>query len=288
MLDEVIASAVAEMGVDWASLSDANKLKVVKLLNQRRHVWERRLFYRMFPDTDLKVAPDPIMYPDGLIFARDKYKKQLEFFRAGATHPQRCFMAANRVGKTIAGAYEVTAHLIGDYPHWWEGRRFNDQIHAWAAGKKNETTRDIVQAILLGKVLRDGQRKTVSGTGMVPGDLIRLDTITWKQGVADLVDTVEIKHVPSGKHSVLGFKAYEQGRGAFEGTAQHVIWPDEEPPSDVHEEMLMRLTTTKGIMLITFTPLEGISDVVLKFLPADYQPAGGERARHQHQTMEMA
>ena len=32
--------------------------------------------------------------------------------------------------------------------------------------------------------------------------------------------------------------------------------------------------TTNGIMLITFTPLLGLSDVVLSFMPGDAHPRG--------------
>ncbi len=40
-------------------------------------------------------------------------------------------MAANRVGKTEgAGGYEMTCHLTGRYPHWWEGRRFSGPVRA--------------------------------------------------------------------------------------------------------------------------------------------------------------
>ena len=76
-------------------------------------------FYRLFPDEDMEQ-------PDGsIIHARHKYAKHLEFFEAGAKYRERCFMAANRVGKTLgAGGYETAAHLTGDYPAWWVGRRF--------------------------------------------------------------------------------------------------------------------------------------------------------------------
>lgn len=259
-----------------SGLNPEQKKMAIAALEEKRRRWERRLLYRMFPDDDLEVAPDPILYPDGIIHSRRKYPKHVEFFDATGTHPQVCFMAGNRVGKTSAGAFAVATFLTGEYPHWWKGRRFPQSVNVWAAGKKNETTRDIVQLALLGKVLKDGQRKTVSGTGMVPGDLIRVETMTWKQGVPDLVDITQVKHVPTGRWSTLGFKAYEQGRGAFEGTAQHVVWFDEEPPEDVFEEALIRVTTTKGLMLITFTPLEGISRVVQKFLPKDYQPAAAK------------
>ncbi len=76
----------------------------------------------------------------------------------------------------------------------------------------------------------------------------------------------------SGGWSVLGLKAYNQGRGSFEGTAQHVIWLDEEPPMDVYGECLIRTATTDGIVMLTFTPLAGMSEVVLGFLPAEMRP----------------
>lgn len=143
-------------------------------------------------------------------FARDYYQKHLEFFRNGATFRARCMMAANRVGKTFsAGGYELTCHLTGDYPHWWEGKRFRHPIRAWACGKTNETTRDIVQTTLLGEIEYRGSLKRVDGTGVVPREKIGADPgqLTWKQGVQDLVDTVKVKHV-SGGWSKLGLKCH--------------------------------------------------------------------------------
>jgi len=36
---------------------------------------------------------------------------------------------------------------------------------------------------------------------------------------------------------------------------------------DVYGECLIRTATTDGIVMITFTPLAGLSEVVLSFLP---------------------
>jgi hypothetical protein len=99
---------------------------------------------------------------------RDLYAKHLAFFAAGATYKERLFMAANRIGKSEAGAFETSLHLTGDYPEWWKGHRFERPIAAWACGTNSETTRDIVQTKLFGRVHR-------MGTGMVPGDLIVSD-----------------------------------------------------------------------------------------------------------------
>lgn len=225
-------------------------------------------FRNIFPD-DTKVVGDTIYY------ARDLYPKHVEFFAVGKDYMERCAMAANRVGKTFGmGGYEMACHLTGDYPKWWPGRRFRHPIRAWACGKTNETTRDIVQNVLLGDITFDGPRKVVDGSGMIPRERIGRGQgdLTWKQGVGDLVDTIKIRHI-SGGWSKLGLKSYQQGRGSFEGVAQHVIWDDEEPPLDVWGEQLLRLATTKGIMMLTFTPLEGISEVVQQFLPAEMRPA---------------
>jgi phage terminase large subunit-like protein len=66
---------------------------------------------------------------------------------------------------------------------------------------------------------------------------------------------------------------YEQGRTSFEGTGKHVIWCDEEPPLDCCVEMLYRTITTKGIVLVTFTPLQGMSAVVTSFLEPETEEA---------------
>ena len=241
-----------------------------------KHITEelsQRLFYALYPDQDgIWEAPANKHFNTGsTIYARALYPKHLEFFRAGLTYRERCFMAANRVSKTLGGGgYETSCHLTGLYPHWWEGRRFEQPIRAWAAGKTNETTRDIIQATLLGDVMHRDSRKIMSGTGVIPGRL--LSKPTWKQGVQDLVDTIKVRHV-SGGLSTLGLKAYNQGRGSFEGTAQHVIWDDEEPPMDVYGEQLIRTATTNGIIMLTFTPLMGMSEVVMQFIPKEQRPS---------------
>lgn len=189
----------------------------------------------------------------------------MEFFAAGIDFRARLFMAGNRVGKTVAGSYEVTCHATGHYPHWWTGKQFEDATEGWAAGKTNETTRDIIQKELFGNVVYKRGKKTVDGTGLIPKHLIDLKNIRWKSGVADLIDTARVKHI-SGEWSIVGLKSYQQGRGSFEGTAKHWIWLDEEPPQDVYTECATRTATTDGIVFITFTPLEGTTEMVDDFI----------------------
>jgi phage terminase large subunit-like protein len=199
------------------------------------------------------------LYPDEGPLRRTAYPKQMQFFQAGRDHSERGFMAANRVGKTWgAGGYETALHLTGDYPEWWEGHRFTRPVDIWAVGETSETTRDIVQLSLMGP---PGQL----GYGLLPKSNI-IGEPTKRSGVSGAMDTAKIRHV-SGGISYLGFKSYDQGRSKFQGTAKDLIWLDEEPPIDVYTECKTRLMTTNGHLLVTFTPLLGLSEVALLFLP---------------------
>jgi phage terminase large subunit-like protein len=191
----------------------------------------------------------------------------------GSPHRERLALCANRVGKTFGmGGYELSLHLTGRYPDWWPGYRFDRPIDAWASGKTNETTRDIIQKeTLFGPAQWDGRFKGVAGTGLIPKSDIRPGGITWKRGVADFIDTIQIKS-QFGGWSTLGLKSYEQKRGAFEGTAKDLVWFDEEPPIEIYTEASIRLMTRKGLSILTFTPLEGMSDVVQAFLPGGRLP----------------
>src|SRR5712671_2336802 len=167
------------------------------------------------------------LYPDEGPLRRELYPKHMMFFAGGGRAMERCFMAANRVGKTFGvGGYETALHLTGLYPAWWEGRRFTQPIQAWVAGDTVETTRDIVQSALMGPICE-------LGSGLVPAEAI-IDEPSRRRGVSGAFDTARIRHV-SGGVSLLGFKSYDQGRRKFQGTAKHLIWLDEEPPADIYD-----------------------------------------------------
>lgn len=202
--------------------------------------------------------------------SRGQYLKHIEFLNAGARWKERAFIAANRVGKTVAGGFEMALHLTGDYPDWWQGRRFDEPVDCWAAGKTSKTVRDIIQQLMLG---RPGSPLAL-GTGMIPGDAIVRTTV--KHGIADAVETVYVKH-KSGGVSSLQFKSYDQGRDAYEGSSCHVIWLDEEADESIYSECLTRTATTHGIIYLTTTPMEGLTELILQFLP-DMRPATEENS----------
>lgn len=225
-------------------MTRAEKLEYKALLEERRRRTSQQKIRTYYPE-------------DGPL-RRELYAKHMAFFAAGVNHRERLMLAANRVGKTEAvGLYELSLHLTGDYPFWWTGRRFTRPIQAWAAGDTGKTVRDILQYKLLGKW---GE----FGTGVLPGASIIGTTV--KQGISEAVEGVAVRH-KSGGTSKLLLKSYDQRREAFQGTEQDVILLDEEPPLDIYTECLLRTMTNNGMLMLTFTPLMGMSEVVLAFLP---------------------
>lgn len=187
------------------------------------------------------------------------YPWQKEFHDAGKDHPERMLMAANRVGKTQCAACEVSFHMTGNYPEWWEGKRFAKPVLIWTGSPTNETSLEIVQTELLGGL---GE---LLGTGWIPrGSLVGRPT-TRQAGVKNVVDSFQVRH-KSGGLSFCRLKTYEQGWQKWQGTAPHVVWDDEEPEDyKIYSESQTRVLTSDGIVLVTFTPLHGLTELVDHF-----------------------
>ncbi len=218
------------------------QLEEEKLLRVRENSW-----LKWFPDTGK--------------YRRELYPKHMKVF-ADTNHPDEvtevAFIAANRLGKTIVGVYCVKCWMTGIYPDWWPGRVFDGPTNGYCAGDTGETVRDILQLELLGE-------PGAIGTGMLPADSIIKTTP--KSGIPDAVKDIYVRHEPTGGTSHAVLKSYDQKRKSFQGTGKHWILNDEEPPIDVYTEELLRLMTLNGVLLNTFTPLSGLSEVVLSYFP---------------------
>lgn len=190
------------------------------------------------------------------------YAKQREFHAAGKAYRERLFMAGNQLGKTLSGAAEVAMHLTGEYPDWWQGKRFDKPVIVIAGSESAELTRDGVQRLLVGPP----DREEDWGTGFIPQRAIMARTR--RMGVSNALDTVTVRHV-SGGQSTLYLKSYDQGRSKWQANTVDFVWFDEEPPEDVYFEGITRTNATKGSVMVTFTPLKGMSAVVARYLLED-------------------
>jgi phage terminase large subunit-like protein len=97
---------------------------------------------------------------------------------------------------------------------------------------------------------------------MIPRELF-VGRPSLARGVSGLYDKIVVKH-KSGGDSVLILMSYEQGREKWQGDTLDFLWFDEEPPKDIWSEGLARLTEG-GMAYMTFTPLNGMTDVVIDF-----------------------
>lgn len=222
---------------------------------------EQYQFNSYFPDCKPECVVTSMRPADHAGCCRVLYQKSLAFMDGGRIHRERLYLAANRIGKTQTAAYEIAAHMTGLYPKWWTGKRYTKPIRGWGAGDTMLSTRDVVQVAMLGPI---DAVDTGEWGGMLPAHLVT-HTTRKSGGVAKCIDQVWVRHVTGGL-SALEFKSYDQGRRAFQGTAQELIWVDEEPPQDVYTECLTRTMTTSGLIIATFTPLQGLTPFIKQYL----------------------
>jgi len=207
---------------------------------------------------DLRYNKFQNYFPDKGEYRRELYPKQVSFFNAGAKYKERGFIAANRVGKSEAGCFETTCHATGLYPEWWTGHRYKRPTLIWVGGDTATTVRDIIQKKLIGEM-------NDIGSGMIPKDLIIKEECKTRRNVPEAMEIIRVRHVTGGTTTIV-LKTYEQGRATWQGTEVDFIWVDEECPEDVYSEALIRLMTTQGLIITTFTPLQGVTPLVLSFL----------------------
>ena len=91
-------------------------------------------------------------------------------------------------------------------------------------------------------------------------------------GTPEAVERIYVKHVTGGR-SELTFKSYDSGVESFYGTKKDIIWLDEEAEQKIYAECLLRTLATvpgevSGLMLLTFTPLAGVTELVKDFMQA--------------------
>ena len=204
-------------------------------------------------------------YPDEGPLRRELYAKHTECFAAGKMAAFRCVLGSNRSGKSEGiGAYETALHLTGDYPAWWVGHRFNRPIRALCVASDTDQLRKSVQRKLFGKDW---------GTGMIRAHLLPREEARVWGGTAGVILFAKVRH-KSGGFSELSFGTYEQGREAFEAFELDWAWEDEEPPQEIHNEIMVRTMKSEQLDIIesdsrviyTYTPLKGMTELTIDVL----------------------
>ena len=194
---------------------------------------------------------------------KSRYPAHNIFFEKGVNHRQRLFLAGNRTGKTTAALCEIICHMSGEYPTDWKGKRFDRANEWWLVGRDGKTIKDTLQPMLLGKV---GD----FGSGLIPRDVLDFNSLSEATKTSSGVDSFRIRHI-SGEWSYAQFRTAEAGRAAFQGTERSILI-DEECPLAVYEECLMRTMTGGNILMLTFTPLYGLTPLIQGFYEGTFRP----------------
>ncbi|MGL5014347.1 MAG: terminase large subunit domain-containing protein [Bacteroidales bacterium] len=198
----------------------------------------------------------------------DPYEFQKTFYEAGKSHRFRFLCAANRVGKSFSEAAEVSYHLTGLYPDWWDGRRFDYPILCWCVGITGESTKKVLQKELFGTAM--AKDKDALGVGAIPRNCIDFDALE-KDGNRILMARIR-HHGPDGRPdgwSTVEFRSTQQGEQVLMGATVDYIWLDEEDPfrsMDIYSQCVTRTATTKGSVVVTATPENGLTMLVNKFM----------------------
>ena len=196
------------------------------------------------------------------------YPFQKKFYDLGATQKVRALIAANRCGKTFSAAAEITYHLTGLYPDWWEGHRFDRPVTVVAAGVTSHQVKRVLQKEFLGTMHRD--REEEIGSGFIPKHLFeRSRSVGGRDG---LMPEIAVKHVDGG-YSTLLLIAYAQDVESMMGFTADVVYVDEQDKNKfdlIFSELVKRTSSVKGLAMATFTPLNGLTHIVRQF----WDPSG--------------
>lgn len=188
----------------------------------------------------------------------EPYPKQMEFIESTKEHAECALRAGNQQGKSETAAFMAAVFATGMYPDWWPGRRFPGPTRGWVTGESSQAVRDVNQKKLCGPAGDQAQ----FGTGMIPKDRI-VKTILG-HGAGGAFDKIIVQHVSGGMSDMI-FKSYDQERSKWQGDTLDWIWFDEEPPVEHYMEGLARLIATGGLAFSTFTPLNGLNNILPRF-----------------------
>ncbi len=233
---------------------------------------------------DIEEGPDPndIRRHAKKMLMETEYRKKyrrIDFYRPNRRQlifhnmldNERMLRAGNQTGKTHAAAAQMVFDALCWYPAWYTGRKFDKppkierpfDFLGWAACTTALKTRDGVQTKLFGDLTQaDGL-----GTGLIPLDNI-IGRPSMARGISNFVDTAIMRR-DIGARAAIRLKTYEMGRSAFEVEPVDVIWLDEDVKGEQNEgiygECQARLTTTRGRIMVTMTPVLGLTPIRRRF-----------------------
>ena len=160
--------------------------------------------------------------------------------------------------------------LTGRYPEWYKGRHWDRPVRIWVASETGEVCRDTIQRLLIG----EPKDRFQWGTGAVPKECLPdfngHEGWSPRPGIPDAIGSLTVKH-KSGGYSTVGFKSFDQSRTRFQGESLDICYLDEEPDYPIYSECLTRTNATDGLVIMTYTPIKGMTNLSLRFFEEEHK-----------------
>jgi len=171
-------------------------------------------------------------------------------------------------GKTYTLTGWIAMNLTGVYPSWYTGRRWDRPVTFAGGTVTHKQTRDVYCRYLLG-------HEHDRGSGWIPRhcfDDLSKDIVALTGGLRGLVDKFRCKHFTDGVFdgwSEFIVFSYQSGRENVQGYSLDAVCLDEEPDKEVKDELTARTDRTGGVLMMTFSCLQGYTDVIADFMRED-------------------
>ena len=163
---------------------------------------------------------------------------------------------------TLGEGAETAIHATGLYPEWWDGVVVNPNPMMVCSGVNAYRTRDLIQKQLLGTSNKDDRENV--GTGWVPKHLIH--DMHRKPGIPGALEKLIVKRNNGMGLATIALYGYEDGPQKVMGDRIDYGWNDEEPPIEFWSQMVRGTIATNGYLALTYTPENGMTQLVYRFM----------------------
>lgn len=189
---------------------------------------EKLEILQILNEKESRRIENPLKYSN--CYLPKRHEKQIEFHESDKQI--RALFWGNRVGKTEVGGMEICYLLEGTHGF----RKVHKPAEIWIGCPSFELQPEGTQAKLK-KYLKPSLIK----------DIKYLREDIWKKVILN-------------DGSVITFKSYEQGREKWQSAEKDIIWFDEEPPSDIWSEAMMRQAAGRKLhVILTMTAVKGMT-----------------------------
>lgn len=200
-------------------------------------------------------------YPDNGPLAWDKYlNTHIPVIQATKDWYNIYIIGGNGIGKTMMMCWLATTVARGEYPHWYDGIKFQpgvrqangkiyNRIQILIMSQEISTIKGAIFKYFLGEKFVDQKSEDLdmAGTGMINKEWLARDDKGEIMAKYDKyhhgLESLFITHKPTGTNSRIDFKAYSQGANSIRSAEYNLALNDEKNTEHLRTEVAARTHT---------------------------------------------